>query len=272
MSRAEPRRAEPRERPLVGRGRLHPSRPCGRRSRAGQQTAFRFRILDPQRPRGARVRPRRRRAPAPDRRPPRLRRLPAPAPDSRSRTAAGRCRSTLAAPGAYRAFADFEVDGDEDRARPRPLRRGRVHARSAPCRRRTRRSADGFEIALTHAALHANEATKLHFAISRNGGPSRRSTPTSATAATSSRSATATSRTRTSTPSPTQRSARSSSTPSCRPPAATACSCSSRSTASSTPHRSRSRSHDEHRRDRAPRAADRGDDLRLVRRRASSGS
>ena len=31
--------------------------------------------------------------------------------------------------------------------------------------------ADGFEIALTHAPLHAQAATKLHFAISRHGKP-----------------------------------------------------------------------------------------------------
>jgi hypothetical protein len=31
--------------------------------------------------------------------------------------------------------------------------------------------ADGFEIAVTHDTLHANTATKIHFAISRNGKP-----------------------------------------------------------------------------------------------------
>jgi hypothetical protein len=77
---------------------------------------------------------------------------------------------TLAAPGAYRVFADFEHKGKKTvlghdvfvagSFSPAPLAPVRTVARS-----------DGYTINLSHDALHANKATKLHFAISRNGRP-----------------------------------------------------------------------------------------------------
>jgi hypothetical protein len=77
---------------------------------------------------------------------------------------------TLAAPGAYRAFADFEIDGMKTvlgrdlfvpgSFSPAPL--------PAPA---SATAVDGFRVDLAHAPLHAGVATKLHFAISRNGRP-----------------------------------------------------------------------------------------------------
>jgi hypothetical protein len=77
---------------------------------------------------------------------------------------------TLSAPGAYRAFADFEVDGTKTVLGHDLVVAGAFTPTPLPVPQRTVH-ADGFEIALTHAALHANRATKLHFAISRNGEP-----------------------------------------------------------------------------------------------------
>jgi hypothetical protein len=77
---------------------------------------------------------------------------------------------TLAAPGAYRAYADFEVGGKKTVLGHDLFVAGAFAPVPLPAARRVVR-ADGFEIALTHAALHADKATKLHFAISRNGKP-----------------------------------------------------------------------------------------------------
>jgi hypothetical protein len=77
---------------------------------------------------------------------------------------------TLAAPGAYRAYADFEVGGTKTVLGHDLFVAGAFTPAPLPAVRHAVR-ADGFEISLTHAALHANTATKLHFAISRNGTP-----------------------------------------------------------------------------------------------------
>ncbi len=77
---------------------------------------------------------------------------------------------TLTAPGAYRAYADFEVGGTKTVLGHDLFVAGAFTPAPLPAARSTVR-ADGFEIALTHAALRANKATKLHFAISRNGKP-----------------------------------------------------------------------------------------------------
>jgi hypothetical protein len=77
---------------------------------------------------------------------------------------------TLVAPGAYRAYADFEVDGAKTVLGHDLFVAGAFTPAPLPAVRHSVR-ADGFEIALTHDALHANVATKLHFAISRNGKP-----------------------------------------------------------------------------------------------------
>ena len=72
----------------------------------------------------------------------------------------------LSAPGAYRAFADFEVDGTKtvlghDLVVPGSVTPARL---AAPARVV---STDGFTVRLSHDPLHANEATKLRFGISR---------------------------------------------------------------------------------------------------------
>ena len=173
------------------------------------------------------------------------------------------CPSTLAAPGAYRAYADFEVDGTKTVLGTDLFVAGTftpaaaVAAARACTRRRLRRRAG------------ARRATRRRGERARVPRPPRRatghprSTSTSAAAAISLHCTRATSRTRTSIRLPARRPARSASTPSSRRPARIACSCSSRRTASSTPSRSRVGWHDERRR--APRPADRGDDLRVVR-------
>jgi hypothetical protein len=76
----------------------------------------------------------------------------------------------LDAPGAYRAFADFEIDGKKtvlghDLFVPGSFAPARLPAVS------TASTTAGFAVELTHAALYANRATRLHFAISRNGRP-----------------------------------------------------------------------------------------------------
>ena len=79
---------------------------------------------------------------------------------------------TLTAPGAYRAFADFEIAGRKTvlgrdlfvpgSFTPAPL--------AAP---RSEATTDGYRVALAHAPLHAGRATRLRFAISRDGEPVR---------------------------------------------------------------------------------------------------
>jgi hypothetical protein len=78
----------------------------------------------------------------------------------------------LATPGVYRAFADFEVEGvktvlGHDLFVPGSFEPARLPAVSNVT------AADGFSIRLTHDALRANKATKLRFAISRDGRPVR---------------------------------------------------------------------------------------------------
>jgi hypothetical protein len=82
----------------------------------------------------------------------------------------------LAAPGAYRAFADFEVDGRKtvlghDLFVPGDFTPAAVPAAS------THASRDGFAVELTHEPLHANDATRLRFVISRDGRPVQRFDP-----------------------------------------------------------------------------------------------
>ena len=78
----------------------------------------------------------------------------------------------LAAPGVYRAFADFEIDGTktvlgQDLFVPGPL----APAQLPPVAPVT--ATDGYTVRLTHDELRANEETKLRFAISRNARPVR---------------------------------------------------------------------------------------------------
>jgi hypothetical protein len=77
---------------------------------------------------------------------------------------------TLAAPGAYRAFADFEIDGTKtvlghDLFVPGSFSPAPLPAPAGAA------AVDGFRVDLAHAPLRAGVATKLHFAISRDGRP-----------------------------------------------------------------------------------------------------
>jgi hypothetical protein len=76
----------------------------------------------------------------------------------------------LAAPGAYRAFADFEVGGKKTVLGTDLFVAGRLAPAPLPGVSAVA-SVDGYRVELTHADLHANDATRLHFAISRNGRP-----------------------------------------------------------------------------------------------------
>jgi hypothetical protein len=77
---------------------------------------------------------------------------------------------TLSAPGAYRAFADFDVDG-------RKTVLGHdlfVAGRFAPVRLQAptaTASVDGYTVGLTHDELRAGKETELHFVVSRDGRP-----------------------------------------------------------------------------------------------------
>jgi hypothetical protein len=76
----------------------------------------------------------------------------------------------LAAPGAYRAYADFEVDGKktvlgQDLFVPGAFAPAPLPAAGG------KTTTDGFVVRLTHDELRANTETKLRFAISRNGRP-----------------------------------------------------------------------------------------------------
>jgi hypothetical protein len=78
----------------------------------------------------------------------------------------------LDAPGAYRAYADFDVSGDKTvlgydlfvpgSFAPAPIPPLESH-----------KCVDGYGVTLTHDALHAGNETKLHFLVSRNGRPVR---------------------------------------------------------------------------------------------------
>ncbi|MGI8421847.1 MAG: hypothetical protein ACR2MU_06270 [Gaiellaceae bacterium] len=77
---------------------------------------------------------------------------------------------TLAAPGAYRVFADFEVAGEKTvlgsdlfvPGRFAPALLPRVHATA---------STDGYSVSLAHDELRAGRETQLHFVVRRNGRP-----------------------------------------------------------------------------------------------------
>ena len=77
---------------------------------------------------------------------------------------------TLAAPGAYRAFADFEIDGTKTVLGRDIFVPGSFSPAPLPAPAGAT-AVDGFRVDLTHAPLHAGLATKLHFAISRDGRP-----------------------------------------------------------------------------------------------------
>jgi hypothetical protein len=78
----------------------------------------------------------------------------------------------LEAPGAYRAYADFDIAGNKTVLgydlfvpggfSPAPLPPVATHAR-----------VDGYEVALAHDTLHAGKEAELHFVVSREGRPVR---------------------------------------------------------------------------------------------------
>jgi hypothetical protein len=76
----------------------------------------------------------------------------------------------LAAPGAYRAYADFEVGGKKTVLGQDLFVPGAFAPAALPAAS-TAATTDGYTVKLTHDELHANKATKLHFAINRNGQP-----------------------------------------------------------------------------------------------------
>ena len=76
----------------------------------------------------------------------------------------------LSAPGTYRAYADFEIHGKKTVLGHDLFAPGDFTPVALPAARAVAAS-DGFGVRLTHEALHANKATELHFAISRNGMP-----------------------------------------------------------------------------------------------------
>jgi len=77
---------------------------------------------------------------------------------------------TLGAPGAYRAYADFEVGGVKTVLGHDLFVAGAFTPAPLPAVRSAAR-VGSFEISLTHDALKANKATELHFAVSRQGKP-----------------------------------------------------------------------------------------------------
>lgn len=76
----------------------------------------------------------------------------------------------LAAPGAYRAFADFEIAGRKTVLGTDIFVPGRFAPRRLPGIRTTVVS-DGYRVVLAHDPLRAGEETQLHFSVSRGGRP-----------------------------------------------------------------------------------------------------
>jgi hypothetical protein len=77
---------------------------------------------------------------------------------------------TLWAPGAYRAFADFDVAGKKTVLGHDLFVPGNFAPTRLPEPGSTT-STDGFDVALSHAGLHAGKETALRFSVTRNGRP-----------------------------------------------------------------------------------------------------
>jgi hypothetical protein len=75
---------------------------------------------------------------------------------------------TLTAPGAYRAFADFEIAGRKTVLGRDLFVPGSFTPAPLPAPHSSAVT-DGYHVELAHDALHAGRATKLRFSISRNG-------------------------------------------------------------------------------------------------------
>jgi hypothetical protein len=76
----------------------------------------------------------------------------------------------LATPGAYRAYADFEVDGTKT-VLGTDLFAGGTFAPAALPRPALRTRADGYDVELSHGELRAGEESRLSFRVLRNGRP-----------------------------------------------------------------------------------------------------
>ncbi len=83
---------------------------------------------------------------------------------------------TLAAPGAYRAFTDFEIGGTKTVLGHDLFVAGAFAPAALPAESALTES-DGFRVKLTHARLRAEGESSLHFAVSRNGRPVPRFDP-----------------------------------------------------------------------------------------------
>jgi hypothetical protein len=77
---------------------------------------------------------------------------------------------TLSAPGAYRAFADFDVAGKKTVLGRDLFVAGNFTPVRLPASTSTV-GTDGFTVALAHPELHAGRETELRFTVARNGRP-----------------------------------------------------------------------------------------------------
>jgi hypothetical protein len=76
----------------------------------------------------------------------------------------------LSTPGAYRAFADFDVDGEKTVLGSDLFVAGRFAPAPLPAVR-TSAAVDGYSVTLTHEQLHVGEETELRFLVRRGGEP-----------------------------------------------------------------------------------------------------
>jgi hypothetical protein len=73
-------------------------------------------------------------------------------------------------PGAYRAYADFDVDGKKTVLGYDLFVGGSFRPTALPAVT-TWATVDGYRVRLRHDSLHAGQETKLHFLVSRSGQP-----------------------------------------------------------------------------------------------------
>jgi hypothetical protein len=78
----------------------------------------------------------------------------------------------LVAPGTYRAYADFDISGAKTVLGYDLFVPGNFAPVAVPAVA-THSRVDGYDVTLTHDALHAGRETGLHFLVSRNGRPVR---------------------------------------------------------------------------------------------------
>lgn len=76
----------------------------------------------------------------------------------------------VAEPGAYRAYADFDVAGKKTVLGYDLFVPGSFAPAALPAVT-TKATVDGYRVALSHEPLRAGQETKLHFIVSRNGQP-----------------------------------------------------------------------------------------------------